>query len=300
MITSASALVGCFLALLASACTSVRTDEGLVILDVSLAAGLASPAAVRFSVPERPSVPSHEVPYDPLRPLHFGYYLPGPAGATQVQAEALTASGCVVGQGTAIVDVALGRVSPAVPLVLAPATGTRPDGGAICRSVGDGAADQRRLDAAATHDARDGSGPTDAKSTTDAKRTADAHADSHPVDTSAPACLPATRVCTASSTCCSGLTCSSNSLGKVCCGAYGARCTLANGTDCCGELECINGGCCLPATRPCQGGDCCLGLTCGTTSLGKVCCGSAGAPCTRTDGADCCGTLSCRNGTCAP
>ena len=37
---------------------------------------------------------------------------------------------------------------------------------------------------------------------------------------------------------------------------------------------------------------------CGTTSLGRVCCGNAGAPCIRPDGADCCGALRCVNNVC--
>ena len=41
------------------------------------------------------------------------------------------------------------------------------------------------------------------------------------------------------------------------------------------------------------------GLVCGTTSLGRTCCGNAGAPCIRPDGADCCGALRCVGNVCA-
>src|SRR5207248_1026753 len=65
-----------------------------------------------------------------------------------------------------------------------------------------------------------------------------------------------------------------------------------------GQLECVNGGCCLPATYACQGSSCCAGLVCGNTTLGRVCSGNAGASCTRADGADCCGALRCVNKLC--
>jgi hypothetical protein len=75
-------------------------------------------------------------------------------------------------------------------------------------------------------------------------------------------------------------------------------CSRPGGEDCCGQLECVNGGCCLPATYACTGSSCCAGLVCGNTSLGHVCCGNSGAPCTRADGADCCGALLCVNKVC--
>jgi hypothetical protein len=75
-------------------------------------------------------------------------------------------------------------------------------------------------------------------------------------------------------------------------------CTRPGGEDCCGQLECVKGGCCLPATYACTDSSCCAGLVCGNTSLGHVCCGNAGAPCTRADGADCCGALRCVSNVC--
>jgi hypothetical protein len=92
--------------------------------------------------------------------------------------------------------------------------------------------------------------------------------------------------------------CGTTSLGSVCCGNYNMTCTRAGGEDCCGQLECVSGHCCLPATYACSGNSCCSGLVCGNTSLGHVCCGNSGAPCKRADGADCCGALECVNGTC--
>jgi len=263
--------------LLVASCGSVPRDEGLVILEVSATAVVPPFASVRFSVVGRPTVRPHEVLTDPARTLRFGYYLPGPSGPADVQAEAVAATGCVVGNGTAPVEVEVGRISPPVTLVIGPAAG----GGAGCPSGGDGATDGRGADAA-----------PDA---------VEAGADVRPpdaVDASPPVCLAATSACSSTTKCCASLTCGTTSLGQVCCANFGGKCTRVGGEDCCGQLECINGGCCLPATRPCQGTNCCLGLVCGTTSLGRVCCGNAGAPCTRSDGADCCGSLLCKSGTC--
>ncbi|HLU66888.1 MAG TPA: hypothetical protein VKZ63_11470 [Kofleriaceae bacterium] len=56
---------------------------------------------------------------------------------------------------------------------------------------------------------------------------------------------------------------------------------------------------CLLATEPCEGeGECCEGLSCDTTTLGRVCCGGEGAMCATDNGEDCCGALLCLAGTC--
>ena len=110
--------------------------------------------------------------------------------------------------------------------------------------------------------------------------------------------MAATRACPGASACCSGLVCGTTTLGRVCCGNFDMTCTRPGGEDCCGQLECVSGRCCLPATYACSGGSCCPGLVCGTTTLGRVCCGNAGAPCRRADGADCCGALGCVNDVC--
>jgi hypothetical protein len=56
---------------------------------------------------------------------------------------------------------------------------------------------------------------------------------------------------------------------------------------------------CLAATEPCEDGEaCCDGLSCDTTSLGRVCCGGEGAPCATENGEDCCGALLCLAGQC--
>jgi len=58
-------------------------------------------------------------------------------------------------------------------------------------------------------------------------------------------------------------------------------------------------GQCFAATRPCQAAtECCATLTCGMTSLGRVCCGNEGAVCTTANGEDCCGDLLCLSGAC--
>jgi hypothetical protein len=131
----------------------------------------------------------------------------------------------------------------------------------------------------------------------------DAEATSAP--DAAPMCISSRGPCTPGGTsCCTGQTCGTTTLGQVCCGNAGAPCVTANGEDCCGALECVSGHCvdpastCLHSTQHCSGGGCCSGLTCGTTSLGQVCCGNAGAPCATADGSDCCGALLCIAGHC--
>ena len=57
---------------------------------------------------------------------------------------------------------------------------------------------------------------------------------------------------------------------------------------------------CLEATAPCEEeAQCCGALSCGTTSLGRVCCGETGEACDTPDGSDCCGALLCVGGRCS-
>jgi hypothetical protein len=163
-------------------------------------------------------------------------------------------------------------------------------------------------------DARDAAGPADAPmdvadvpSPADGGVVADAAPDTAPAmdakpdlppDPPPPVCMAATKACPGTAECCSGLVCGTTTLGRVCCGNYNMTCSRPGGEDCCGQLECVSGRCCLPATYACNGGSCCPGLVCGNTTLGRVCCGNAGAPCKRADGADCCGALECVNGVC--
>jgi hypothetical protein len=56
---------------------------------------------------------------------------------------------------------------------------------------------------------------------------------------------------------------------------------------------------CLEATAPCQDEiECCVDLSCDTTSLGTVCCGEEGATCATENGEDCCRDLLCIAGRC--
>ena len=56
---------------------------------------------------------------------------------------------------------------------------------------------------------------------------------------------------------------------------------------------------CLPVTQACdQATQCCGGLSCDMTTLGKVCCGEAGATCATANGEDCCRDLWCIDGHC--
>ncbi len=253
------------------------------MLDVTAAADVPAFTTARFSVAGRPEIAPHEISYDGKSMLRFGYYLPGPNGTLRVTGQALSAS-CVVGAGTAEVSVQLGRVSTPVPLVINRIATVDP----ACVASPDASAD----------------GPPDATTpdaSSDGRQDAIARADGSttPPDAGRPACSVATKACTSSTACCAGLTCGTTSLGQVCCGNFESPCTRPGGEDCCGQLECINGGCCLPATYSCTGTSCCAGLVCGTTSLGHTCCGNAGAPCIRPDGADCCGALRCVNNVCS-
>jgi hypothetical protein len=285
------------------ACGS-RPDEGLAILEVTVSSEVPPFGTVRFSVDGRPEVRAREVPFDSSRPLRFGYYLPGPAGKVTIHAGALAARSCLVGEGLAEVDVQIGKISPAVPLAIARVKINDP----ACR--GDAAPPEGEPPDAAgdtTHpDASDGS-PAEAG--------ADAPRDAPPADAPAPdvrpppdtappppMCLGAVQHCPGAGPCCAGLRCGNTTAGQVCCGDFNAGCTRPGGEDCCGQLECFKGRCCLPPVYFCAGheGECCEGRTCGYTTAGHVCCGQAGAACTRPGGEDCCGQLECRNGHCAP
>jgi hypothetical protein len=280
MMLRATMLAGVLACALAG-CRSLRTDEGLAMLTVTAAADTPAFTSVRFSVAGRSEIAPHEVIYDGKSSLQFGYYLPGPSGVVRVTGQAWSAS-CVVGVGTAQVNVQLGQVSPPVAMVIMPVASVDPS----CAAPLDASAD----------------GPIDAAADASSDGLPDARADGPTArpDSGPPACLVATKACAGGgAACCSGLVCGTTSLGQVCCGNFESPCMRPGGEDCCGQLECINGGCCLPATYACTGTSCCAGLTCGTTSLGRTCCGAAGAPCIRPDGADCCGALRCVNNVCS-
>jgi hypothetical protein len=56
---------------------------------------------------------------------------------------------------------------------------------------------------------------------------------------------------------------------------------------------------CVAPMKACSvASECCAGLSCDTTTLGRVCCGNAGATCTTAGGEDCCGDLLCVSGKC--
>lgn len=65
------------------------------------------------------------------------------------------------------------------------------------------------------------------------------------------------------------------------------------------DAEPVDTATCLPSMQACSGADsCCDGRTCGTTTLGQVCCGNEGIACATSDGADCCGDLLCVDKRC--
>ncbi len=305
MIGGAALRTACgLLAVTTAACSSVRGDEGLAMLDVSATGDLPSFTTARFSVAGRAEIAPHEIPYDGRSALKFGYYLPGPNGTVRVTGQALSAS-CLIGVGSAEVVVQVGHTSAPVALVIEPLVDIDPGcvasdadadahADAATSATKDGASDTRASDTRVDAPI-DAAG--DARPRTDATA-ADVHPDTTTPPPPPPACLVATKSCSVSSACCTGLTCGTTTLGRVCCGNFGMTCTRPGGEDCCGQLECVKGGCCLPATYACTDSSCCTGLVCGNTSLGHVCCGNAGAPCTRADGADCCGALRCVSNVC--
>lgn len=59
----------------------------------------------------------------------------------------------------------------------------------------------------------------------------------------AAACLASMAPCTGADLCCDGRTCGNTTAGQVCCGNDGASCATADGSDCCGDLLCIDGKC---------------------------------------------------------
>lgn len=56
---------------------------------------------------------------------------------------------------------------------------------------------------------------------------------------------------------------------------------------------------CLDVRERCtSAAQCCNGLSCDVTSIGRTCCGETGASCAFADGRDCCRNLECINGRC--
>jgi hypothetical protein len=286
--------------------------EGLAILEVTVLPDVPSFMKLRFSVEDRADVGTREIAYDPTRPVRFGYYLSGPNGMRRIRAEALSAQKCVVGEGSATVDIEIGQISAAVPLTIA--RSLIPDSTCLANRDGglDGPGDAPSVDGPNDHisDAPLSDAPrTDANGAdrpdvgpdTPKPAIPDMAPDMPPdVAPQPPACLPAVQPCPGASACCPGLRCGTTSVGQVCCGDANATCKLAGGQDCCGDLECASGRCCVPPVAPCAGREsaCCGGRVCGNTSAGRVCCGNAGVACSRPGGEDCCGLLECINGRC--
>jgi hypothetical protein len=290
----------------------VRSDEALVLLDVSAAADVPAFGMLRFSVAGRPDVRTAEAAFPAAGTLRFGYYLPGPNGSVDVRAAALFGTSCVVGGGSAIADVKLGSVSPPVSLTVTRAAIIDPaclDGGGD-GSATDGPTDARAdgaTDAASDlHSDGSSEAPGDAAKDAPQDVAGDARADATieaGTDTPPPPmCIDPARACSSGSICCGGRICATtvtSAPAAVCCGTLDASCNTTNGEDCCGQLDCHGSRCCLAPKRRCSTSpnECCGGRACDTTlSTGsvRICCGNAGAPCTDTaNGTDCCRNLIC-------
>jgi hypothetical protein len=300
---------------LGGACSSTDRNEALVLLSVTASPDVFWFTSVRFSVPDRPAIRPHEVDFDPVASFKFGYYLPGPDGPAQVKAEALSAAGCLVGMGAATVEVQVGRVSPAVPLVIGPIAsidtaclarpdaattdgasadadaGAEADAGADAGS--DVAADAAAADAAvgdaAAADAAVGdvAGPADAspsdQGTGDAT-TPDAATDARPMDAqSTEAAVADARAETPPPACVAAA--QSCSAASTCCDRPHCATTLTSqragmGTVCCGGFN--------DTCKMAGGQDCCGDLPC----TGDRCCVAPGNPCS---GSVCCGGRFCRD-----
>ena len=309
------------------ACRSVRGDEALVLIDVAAAPDVPPFGMLRFSVTGRPEIAPAEAAFPASGTLRFGYYLPGPNGRVEVRAAALAGLSCVVGGGTTVADVQLGRVSPEVSLVVVraavidpacldggtdgdasvdarvdapfdvpiPPTDAKADGAGDVRAdvAADGAAEVR-LDAPA-----DGAAEVRPDGASDARFDVGTDAITPPP----PMCIDPAHSCTSGSTCCGGRVCATTATSApaaVCCGKFGTSCNTTDGTDCCGQLECSGSVCCLPVKRQCSpsANECCGGRACDTTlSTGSsvhICCGNAGMPCSDVaKGTDCCRSLYC-------
>jgi hypothetical protein len=169
---------------MAPACSSVRDDEALAMLDVSAAADVPAFATLCLSVTARTEIPTFEVTAPSTRRQKVGYYVPGPNGSVQVRAQAVASSGAVVGEGVAAVDVTLGRVSPLVSLTVSGAStspslcrksdagGDRPSDAGADGSA-DGAAD-RPADAGSDKPSDGAAADARADAATDASPTSDA------------------------------------------------------------------------------------------------------------------------------
>ena len=141
---------------LLSACSAVRDDEALAMLDVAAATGVPGFESFCFSVDGRPEIATHDVYAAPARRMKFGYYLPGPSGPVEIRAQALAPMGQVVGEGMVTVRIEVGRVSDIVLLPvgtvdLSPSRCRRGDagrdGGADALANADGAAGDTAGDA---------------------------------------------------------------------------------------------------------------------------------------------------------
>lgn len=109
-----------------------RKADRLLLLDVRASGDLPTTvSAVRFSATKWPT---HSVAgvLGP-RGLLFGYYGPSGSGPVTVTAEAIDATGCVLGTGSAtVLDTSSGQTAPATVLYVRPLLGTScmlPDAG---------------------------------------------------------------------------------------------------------------------------------------------------------------------------
>jgi hypothetical protein len=283
---------------LGGGCSTTDRNEALVLLNVTASPDVFWFTSVRFSVPDRPAIRPHEVDFDPGASFKFGYYLPGPDGSAQVKAEALSAAGCLVGMGVATVEVKVGQVSPAVPLVIGPIASidaaclARPDaaatdGAGVDADAGsDVAADAAGTDAAGTDAAAADAAGGDAADA-DVPRPADAApSDQGPSDAATPDAAPDAPTDAR---------------------PMDAQSPDAAVADARAEMPppppppppCVAAAqSCSAASACCDRPHCATTLTSQRAGMGTVCCGGFNDTCKMAGGQDCCGDLPCTGDRC--
>jgi hypothetical protein len=149
----------CLLALLALAGCGSGQSQALVLLEVQIAADVPPADHLALSVTDHTGVPMRTVGLGggkQSQTIDVGYYM-NVSGTVTVKGQALTASGCVLGEGTVAASAELGKISPAVMLMVSRAAGaaacaTGSDGSTSDGPASDGSTSDRPTSDGATSD----------------------------------------------------------------------------------------------------------------------------------------------------
>jgi hypothetical protein len=110
-------------------------SEALVLLEVQIASDVPPADHLALSVTDHAGVPVRTIGLGggkQNQTIDVGYYM-NASGAVTVQGQAVTASGCVLGEGTVAATAQIGQISPAVTLMV-----SRDPSAAICAANSDG------------------------------------------------------------------------------------------------------------------------------------------------------------------